>query len=119
MAIAAGFGWGEVEIPVAEAADGVGDQWGDRGQIDWVNRLPAGYESVGGGGDVQGGGVDHTVSDQLVEFDEFVLVNGIVVGEDTVLDSECEPVGEAVECLDPVGDRGDGLPQCRVGQIPQ
>jgi hypothetical protein len=67
VAIAAGFGWGKAELPVAEAADSVGDQWGDGVQIDWVGRLAVGDEPVGGGGDVQRGGVDHTVGDQLIE----------------------------------------------------
>jgi len=85
MAITTGFGWSEVEVPVPEAPHGVGDQWGDRGQINGVNRVPAGYQPVGGGRDVQRGGIDHTVGDQLVELDEFILIDRIVVGEDARL----------------------------------
>jgi hypothetical protein len=33
MPAAAGFGWHQIEVPVAEPADGVSDQRGDGGQI--------------------------------------------------------------------------------------
>lgn len=110
MAITTRFGWGEVEVPVTETPHGVGDQRGDRRQIDRVNRVPDSHEPVGGGGDVQRGGIDHTVGDQLVKLNEFILIDRVIVGENSILDTEGEPVGEAVEGLDPVGDRGDGLP---------
>jgi hypothetical protein len=42
-----GFGWGEVEVPVTEAAHGVGDQWGHRGQVDRVHGVAVAGEGVG------------------------------------------------------------------------
>jgi hypothetical protein len=34
--------WGQVEVPIAEAAGGVGDQWGDGGQVDRVDSVTVG-----------------------------------------------------------------------------
>jgi hypothetical protein len=64
--------------------------------------------------EVDRGGIHAAVGDQLVELDEFFLVDRVVGGQDAFLGAEAEPGGEVVEGLDPVGDRGDRLPQRRV-----
>jgi len=67
---------GEVEVPVTEAADGAGDVGADRGQVGGVDRMAFGGERVGGGGDVARGLIDDAVGEELIELDEFLLVDG-------------------------------------------
>jgi hypothetical protein len=105
--IAGRFGWGEIEMPVTEAADGVGDQRRDCGQIDRVDALALRDEFVDHGGDVGRGRIEGAVGDQLVELEKFFLLDGVVVGDDAFFGAEAQPAGEPVEGLDPVGDRGD------------
>src|SRR6478752_5746409 len=72
-------GWGEVEGPAPEPADGGGDVGGDSGQIVGVDGLAVGGNVIGSVGDVAGGGVHDAVGEQLVELDHFLLVVRVVV----------------------------------------
>jgi len=77
-----GFGWGQVEDPVAEPANGVGDVGRDGGQVVGVDRVAVGGQGVGRGGDVAGVLVDHAVRQQLVELHDLFLMVGIVAADD-------------------------------------
>jgi hypothetical protein len=57
------LGWGEVEMPVPEAADGVGDVRRHRGQINRLDGVAFPGQVIGSGGDVAGGGVDRAFSE--------------------------------------------------------
>lgn len=102
-------------MPVAEAAYRARDQRADGGQVVGVHDVALGGEGVGGIGNVQRGGVDRAVGDQLVELDDSLLVVRVVVADQPSADHQMR--SEAVERLRAVGDRGDLVTQIKLGQI--